>query len=349
MNRKASRRGREPQSSTLPIMVLTDGRAGNRAQALGLAEALARRGAARIEERVATLRRPFDLLPATAWHALRALPGWPAAGLRDPDATLAPLGQEALVIGAGRRAAPLVAYLAARDRVACVQLLDPQMDPGAFGIVAAPAHDGFEALNAVATLGSVGRIDRATLASAEGAIPPDLRVTIEALPRPRVGILLGGSSRSARWHAEDEEAFIDACVSLARTGYGLVVTPSRRSDPAVIAALRRRLPAAGHWLWNGDAANPYPGLLGLVDAVLATADSVNMASEAAATGLPVHVFPIRDLGAKHRAFHAALEAHGASRPFDGHIARWTYPPLAEAERLAGIVAERLLDGWPDKG
>ncbi|MEM9763485.1 MAG: mitochondrial fission ELM1 family protein [Pseudomonadota bacterium] len=344
MNRKASHGGRAPFSSALHITVLTDGRAGNRAQALGIAEALSRRGEVRIEERTVALKRPFAPLPARLWHALGALPGWPSLGLKEPGPTLARLGDAALLIGAGRRAAPIVAYLARRENVPSVQLLDPQMDPAAFSLVAAPAHDGLDAPNAVATLGSVGRITPGSIAAAQAALPAALAGQLKALPRPRIGVLLGGSSAAARWSGADAAAFATACHRLAEDGYGLLITPSRRTDQALSDRLAGDLPASACFFWDGTGANPYPGMLGLVDAVLVTADSVNMASEAAAAGLPVHVFPISHLGPKHRAFHGALEAHGASRPFDGRIEEWRYPPLAEADRLAGIVAERLLPG-----
>jgi mitochondrial fission protein ELM1 len=82
-------------------------------------------------------------------------------------------------------------------------------------------------------------------------------------------------------------------------------------------------------------------MLGHADAVLVTEDSVNMASEAATLGLPVHIFPITSVARKLRAFHRHLAAHGASRKFDGAIATWTYPPLGEADRVAGEILSRL--------
>ncbi|NIV88419.1 MAG: hypothetical protein GWN35_16725, partial [Actinobacteria bacterium] len=41
---------------------------------------------------------------------------------------------------------------------------------------------------------------------------------------------------------------------------------------------------------EGTGANPYPAILGLAAAAIVTGDSVNMASEAATAGLPLHVF-----------------------------------------------------------
>ncbi|MEM9783810.1 MAG: mitochondrial fission ELM1 family protein [Pseudomonadota bacterium] len=332
---------------SVTILCLTDGRAGNRAQALGLGEALARRATNRaprpvvVREGQVRLKRWSTLLPARGWDwAARTVPGWPGAGLLDAAATLTAPGAD-LIIGAGRRAAPIVAHIGRMYDVPTVQLLDPQMDPAAFTLVAAPRHDGLEATNAVATLGSVGRVTRASIDAAHAALPSDLSDRLHAMPRPRIAVLLGGGSNSARWSDDDEDAFVAACKALADAGCSLIVTPSRRTDPAITAALRSDLPTERLFLWDGAGPNPYPGMLGMADAVLVTADSVNMASEAAASGLPVHVFPIGHLDAKLASFHRALEEHGAARPFTGAIESWTYAPLAEADRLAGIVSDRL--------
>jgi mitochondrial fission protein ELM1 len=122
-----------------------------------------------------------------------------------------------------------------------------------------------------------------------------------------------------------------------------MVTPSRRSPEGLVTRLQKRLGARAY-VWDGSGDNPYPGILGLADAALVTADSVTMASEAASTGKPVHVFPLRGMVAKLRRFHDGLEAHGAARAFEGEIGSWSYEPLAEADRVAAEVEARLLGG-----
>jgi mitochondrial fission protein ELM1 len=65
-----------------------------------------------------------------------------------------------------------------------------------------------------------------------------------------------------------------------------------------------------------------------------------MASEAATTGLPVHVFTLGARTRKIAHFHESLEQRGASRRFAGSIGTWRYPPLAEADRIAGEIVRR---------
>ncbi|MEM6971805.1 MAG: mitochondrial fission ELM1 family protein [Pseudomonadota bacterium] len=335
-------------TGTVSLLTVTDGRAGNQAQALGLAEALARLAPEKVRtlSREITLRRWAAMLPAAAWDwAGRQLRGWPEAGLRAADGALAPPSGSgrAVVIGAGRRAAPVVAALGRRHGVATVQLLDPQMSPAAFDLVAAPRHDGLTAPNTVATLGAIGRLSVEGIETAADTLPAVIAGPIAALPEPRLAVLLGGGSASARWSDDDKVAFVAAGKDLAQRGWSLIVTPSRRSDAEMVATLKDQLPPDRLFLWEGDGANPYPAMLSpdLASAVLVTADSVNMASEAAASGLPVHVFHIGGLDPKLAAFHRALEQHGAARPFEGEIGAWSYTPLQEADRLARIVSDRL--------
>jgi mitochondrial fission protein ELM1 len=325
----------------LRIWAMTDGRAGNVAQAAGLAEAVARSMAAEVSLQALDLARLPALLPAAAWDwASRHLPGWPEAGLtRVSWRPVAPWPD--LAIGAGRRAAPFVADLRRRHGIKAVQILDPQMDPSAFDLIVAPAHDAMSPANAIATLGSVGRItpDRVAVAAA------DLSQVIAHLPEPRVAVLIGGPGNMARWSEADNDRLVDTLARLSESGAGLMVTTSRRTDPVVTAGLRKALDPAHTLLHDGTGANPYPGLLGHAAAVIVTEDSVNMASEAASTGLPVHVFRVAYPSAKAQAFHAALAAHGAARPFEGRIGSWRYPPLAEADRVAGLILARL---FPDR-
>ena len=66
------------ETGALKLWVITDGRAGNEAQALGLAEAIARLRPARITLRRVAPRAWTARLPARMWHALGAREGgWP--------------------------------------------------------------------------------------------------------------------------------------------------------------------------------------------------------------------------------------------------------------------------------
>ncbi|MEL6198283.1 MAG: ELM1/GtrOC1 family putative glycosyltransferase, partial [Pseudomonadota bacterium] len=195
---------------------MLDGRAGHAAQALGLAEALARRHPETvIETRCVRPKAWAAVLPPAVWQWLgRTLPRWPALALEAPETLLAPLpGPRArrLVIAAGRRTAPVAAWLARTGGARSVQLMHPQMDLRAFDLVVAPSHDGLQAPNAVATTGALGRLTRPAIAAAAKA--EAARFT--DLPTPRLAVLVGGPSDSARFGEDDATRLIEACLSAA--------------------------------------------------------------------------------------------------------------------------------------
>ncbi|MDQ3123984.1 MAG: mitochondrial fission ELM1 family protein [Pseudomonadota bacterium] len=42
--------------------------------------------------------------------------------------------------------------------------------------------------------------------------------------------------------------------------------------------------------------------------------------------------------------HDDLRERGAARPFEGTLERWSYEPLAETDRAARAVLERMTNG-----
>jgi mitochondrial fission protein ELM1 len=77
------------------------------------------------------------------------------------------------------------------------------------------------------------------------------------------------------------------------------------------------------------------------DAIVVTADSVNMVSEAVATGAPVHVFELPRGSARHRVFLDELRRRGLVRPFRGRLEAWAYEPLDTTPLVARALGEGL--------
>jgi mitochondrial fission protein ELM1 len=97
-------------------------------------------------------------------------------------------------------------------------------------------------------------------------------------------------------------------------------------------------------LWTGGGENPYPSFLAHADVLIVTADSINMTSEACATGRPVYVFEAK-LSDKHARFQLALRRYGATRRLPGSLPRleqWTYTPLDAAPQIAAEIARRWM-------
>lgn len=319
--------------------VVTDGRAGNENPALGLAEAAARLAPFHIAVKRFRLKEPWGTLPPALW-------GDPFTRL-SPDAALLRPPFPDLWIGCGRLSAPFGVAVKKRHPASfTVQLLRPPA-PGAFDLVIAPLHDGMKGKNVVAITGSLSRATPERLASDAAR----LGAALADLPSPRVAVLLGGPNRAFAF-GEKRAADIAASLSaLAGKGAGVMITASRRTPERVKAIIAAALETSPHFFWNGAAVagldNPYFGVLGLADHVLVTEDSVNMASEAAITGKPVHVLALDKKAfargaAKFARFHAALAERGVERPFRGALEAWRYPPLDETARAGEALMRRFM-------
>ena len=258
--------------------ILTDGKAGDELQCLGVVEAL---GLAPEFRRVVP-RAPF--VWTMPWFGID-----PAEAPDRPDSPIRPPFPD-LVIASGRRA---VTYLkrvkkASGGRTFTVFLKDPRVGAGAADFIWVPAHDRLRGPNVFTTPTSPHRFSPAGLAAARAAPRPE----IAALPRPRIAVMLGGDSRRVRYTDIDFDAF----AGMGSVPFGedetasFMVTESRRTPPGFAAALRAALDGWPHFWWDGGGDNPYAEMLALADGLVVSGDSVNMVDEALATGAPVRVY-----------------------------------------------------------
>ncbi|MDB5591591.1 MAG: nucleoside-diphosphate sugar epimerase [Enterovirga sp.] len=307
--------------------VLTDGKAGDEAPCLGVAEALG----CRIETRRVAPRAPFALL--MPW-------GPPDPGERSdrPGSPLAPPLPD-LVIASGRRAIPYVRAIrrASRGRTFTVILKDPRTGPASADLIWVPEHDRLRGRNVIVTLTAPHRLSAARLVAARAV--PDPRLA--GLGRPRVAVLVGGDSRHHRFTPEDVGRLRAGLDSLVQEGAALMITASRRTPPGLRLALAELAGRGGHFLWDGTGDNPYVALLALAEAVVVTADSTNMVGEAAATGAPVLVFEPSGGHPKVSSYLEGLRRHGAVRPFRGRLEAFRYEPLDTTPEIAMAVAREM--------
>ncbi len=311
------------------IWAVSDGRAGLQNQVLGLAEAVGRLRSCRITTKRVRWRSGLGRLPT--W----ANPGWTT--LNAGDALNPPWPD--LWIAAGRASLPL--SLRARrltgGRSLVVQVQDPGWPAERFDLVAPPEHDGLVGENVTPILGSPNRVTPEGLATELRAFA----ALLEPLPRPRVAVLIGGRSRAYDLPPARAAALADEIVrAVAAVGGSLLATFSRRTPERAKAAMAERLARSPGMVWDGAGPNPYYAFLAAADAAVVTADSTNMATEAATAGVPVLVADLPGGSAKFERLHAGLRAQGAARPFAGRIETWRYPPLRETERLAAELLRR---------
>ncbi len=302
--------------------ILTEGLAGLQSQALGLAEA----ADLAPDMRVLKPHAPWRYIPARLWPR-------PLTVVQDelkfprPD----------LVIGCGGMAA---AVLAALRSSACrvVQVQNPRMSLGRFDLVVANRHDELTGPNVIVTRTALHRVTAHRLAEEADR----WRDRFADLPRPLVAVLVGGSNGRYRLDAEiGGKLATDLAAMMRRDRVGVMVTPSRRTDPSVTRLLSDALTPLGGWVWDFTGDNPYFGMLALADLIIATQDSVSMISEASATPAPVLFAPLPGRSRRQGLFIQTMLAEDRIRPFEGRFAPWPVSPLNDTQEAAAEMRRRL--------
>lgn len=320
-------------NTATPVWVLDDPRAGTAGQAIGIAERLG---------------VPFRLVPMS-WNRLahlamlapRGTPfGWAAASLGVPEggaivrgAVEAPL----LTVSAGSRAAAAALWLRHRFGCRSVHSTRPPLIGPRFDLLVVAQHDR-AALgpNVMPVLGVPHRVSPAALHHARDAWSERLA----HLPQPRIALLLGGPVRGTDLQPALAHRLGRQVARLANTHRGSVMaTTSRRTGAEATEALAAGLDASMHLMfrWGEPGENPYLGFLALADAIVVSADSVSMVSEACATPAPVFIALPELAGGRQRRLHHSLAEAGQVRPFADSLAPWRREPLDEAGNVAAAI------------
>ena len=297
-------------------------------QSLGLAQAL---GLEITQKRIVPTA-PWKHLPPQFWfNPLRFL----GAG---SDPVMPPWPD--VVIGTGRMTVAVARAIkrASGGKAFNIRIQNPHTAYDEFDVIVTPHHDLFHRANSVHTMGGLHTITPERIRQAGERFAAQFA----HLPRPLVAVLVGGSNKCYRMTPEIGRQLGERLAAMSRTtGAGILLTPSRRTGADVEAALRMALADTPAYIWDGAGENPYLAFLALADAIVTTADSVNMVSEACTTGKPVFVVELEGGSRKFRRFHDAMRTGGYTRPFTGVLEHWNYTPLDDVGMVAREVQKRL--------
>ena len=114
-------------------------------------------------------------------------------------------------------------------------------------------------------------------------------------PRPRIALLVGGTSYKCRFDEETAHRLGVEVRSFAETtGASVFATTSRRTGAKATVALKKGLGESSYLHdWQADQPeNPYSAYLALADILIVTGESESMLADAAATGKPVYIYPL---------------------------------------------------------
>ncbi len=315
-------------------------RAGDNAQVRALGELL-RQELRRRGRDVRLVEKPLQ------WTALRALPNW----MLPP--TLAVLGREArgkiappwpdLVIGVGRRQVPVARYIQQQTPgVRLVWLGRPRAPLAWFDLVLTTAQYGLPAEHNVIEL----ELPPALAMDGNAAEVARWREAFAELPRPRIGVLVGGARWPLMFDARDAQRLGREVMALARRqGGSWIVSTSPRTGARQARALHEMLKPPGwfhFWRANDGRGNPHRALLRIADGFVVTSDSASMMAEAMRSGRPVWLFPLRRLRFAPR--------WGAERGVTRWLAiRGLLTPPRDMRRLCERLVARGAARWLEDG
>lgn len=198
-----------------------------------------------------------------------------------------------VVIAASRRSAPVARWIRRQSggRTCLIHLLHAQAPLHLFDLVVTmPQFRLPEAPNVLHLTAPLNRPDPAAVEAAAAR----WRERIEALPAPRIALLVGGDSSSYKLDvATAARLGREASAAAREKGGSLLVTTSPRTPGDAADALMAAIdvPALRYcWRRHVAADNPYLAYLALADEFIVTADSASLLVEACIGGKPTHLF-----------------------------------------------------------
>lgn len=300
--------------------VLTEGAAGMRNQAIGLAEAM---GALRWEHHKVELHGMLSWLEPyvrLGWadRKQQFQPPWPA-----------------VIIACGRKAITSALWLKKHVGRPVVYVQDPYISPRHFDAVVAPSHDDMKSYpNVMPMLGACHRVNEKSLRQARDTFAASLGVT----PPLRRSLFLGGANRCFTMPLQLIHELVQELQQAEGT---LWVSVSRRTSPEIMNMLRAQKNL--NLITPDDVPNPYMGLLAWSDVCVLTCDSVSMASEVMSAGIPLYLVRLPGGNRKFARFHQDIESRGLMKWWKPGlpVVPYSTKPLHEMQRVAAWVHQQI--------
>ncbi len=251
-----------------------------------------------------------------------------------------------LVISAGRRTAPVAAYIKAKHpQTKLVHIMRPEWRADVFDMLILPQHDEApQHDNLITTLGASHSLNDDILFAARARQPlnPDL------LPQPWTMLALGGNTSHGALMLTDIDALMQAIAPLTQSGT-ILLTSSRRTPSALalsaIKQLKERYPniVVQSYFADQNDENPYHAWLAQADNIVVTGDSVSMISEAAYTGKPTYIYvPKQAASPKHHRFIDQIIEVGHAKKLNHYDPLWKGSArLDESARVARLIREMM--------
>ena len=198
-----------------------------------------------------------------------------------------------LILTVGRRPANVALWIRQQSgqQTKIVLIGKPSGLMDQFDLIVASSENQFPPLpNVFPVVLPLMRVDEVAVASAAAA----WRERFAALPRPLIGIMVGGPTGPFIFDQTVTARLLKVANRIAKSGGTSYITTSRRTPATFVAEMRKQLPPQAQLFeWKTMAEeNPYLGLLGLAEGFVVTGDSISMMVEVARLRKPLAILSL---------------------------------------------------------
>jgi mitochondrial fission protein ELM1 len=313
------------------ILVITDNKTGNNNQSIALAK---------------RLNLPYNIIKIE-YNFLGNLPSWllSLSTMHIKKSSFRIENENEIIITAGRRTAALALYLKRRSKkyIKIIQITNPNLNTKYFDLIISPNHDECNDThqNTIKIIGSLTNISQEITGLKK--IFEDNYPDIGRF----IAVIVGGSTKSYKLTA-------DYCYNLGKildeiikdNNVNIFFTFSRRT-PSNIKDFFYNKYGRTNMCYDpkNGGYNPYPGMLGSAEFVIATPDSISMCSEIAGSGKPFYIYKGKNFNLKkHQIFIQSLFDLGIAKDLDSQneLSCYSYNVLDEMSKVIMRIKNKLL-------
>lgn len=333
----------------MSILILTDDRAGNNSQAIGLANEIKQITKSDYE----TLNLNYGFLSFLPNFLLKFFPLCTfTTATKNKIKHLQKFPK--IIISVGRRDALAAIYLKkeSQNQSQIIQIMNPNLPYENFDLVILPKHDFKDKdvikslpKNIITTVGSLSKINDELIKEEQKKFSK-----IRKIKGRKIALLVGGNSKNGVFTKKSAKKLAKLSSKIAKNmDATLLILNSRRTGAKNSEIIKKNLRCKNIFFdWQEvKNNNPYLAILGLSDFFIVTGDSMSMCSECCATGKSTYIFSEKKLASKkHQRLHQELFRLGFAKSLREKTIRFkksSGKKLQETTRIAKIIAEKFLN------
>ncbi|MDA7705067.1 mitochondrial fission ELM1 family protein [Rickettsiales bacterium] len=315
------------------IWALTDDRAGNNSQTIGLAQSLSQN----------------YQIKQISYNKIANLPNFLTlsylAGINsDLKKALISAKSPDIIIATGRKLARIAIFLKKYHKNSfLIQIMNPNLNFNQFDAVILPHHDkNHPYKNIIRSFGSLTKINHNKLKLEKKKFDNILN----NITKPKIALLIGGSSKKKKFTHNNAQNLREICNNIANNmGANLLILDSRRTDKFIIPEFENNLNCNYQIFRYNKTPNPYLAILEDADYIIATGDSISMCSEISSLNKAIYIYAEESFcSKKHLKFHQNLFKNNYAKRLDNSITILeNYPRniLDETNRISKIIHRNI--------